>query len=199
MHHSQSNPACRLNGHRSGGGRPATCAVLRPMLVAVLLSLVWVGLLRAQQSESESVVVLVRHAERAGDSASDPDLTARGQERAEALARMLADVGITRIHSTDTRRTRQTARPLADALGLEIESWNARDLGAMAETLLAQPGRHLVVGHSNTTDELAVALGGESHGSIVEAWEYDRLYFLTPGPDGTVTTVLVRYGPVSEP
>lgn len=171
----------------------------RTALLAALAAVIWAGPLAAQQPDSPSLVVLVRHAERVDDSASDPELTPAGMDRAEALAELLADAGITRIHSTDTRRTRDTARPLADALGLEIESWNPRDLDAMAAWLQSRSGRHLVVGHSNTTDELAIALGGESYGSIVEAWEYDRLYLLSPAPEGSMVTTLLRYGVTSTP
>lgn len=149
-----------------------------------------------------SLVVLVRHAEKAEAPANDPPLSPEGEERARALARTLADAGITRIHSSDTRRTRDTAAPLAAALGLEIELYDPRDLPGMADRLRALPGRHLVVGHSNTTDVLSGLLGGASFGEIVEAWEYDRLYFLTPQPEvpgiapgiSGFETVLIRFG-----
>jgi 2,3-bisphosphoglycerate-dependent phosphoglycerate mutase len=154
--------------------------------------------LLAQTQEGPSLVVLVRHAERAGPSADDPGLTLIGAERALVLARLLEDAGITRIHSSDTRRTRDTALPLARNQGLEIEIYNHRDLEGFAAELMKLPGRHLVVGHSNTTDEMSVFLGGASHGAIVEEWEYDRLYFLTPRPEGGMETVLVRFGPVPE-
>jgi 2,3-bisphosphoglycerate-dependent phosphoglycerate mutase len=142
-----------------------------------------------------SAILLVRHAERAAEPADDPGLTSTGAERAQALARLLGDAPIHRVYSTRTRRTLETADPLAQALGLEVEFYDSGDLGGLARELLAQPGTHLVVGHSNTTPDLAVALGGEARGTIVEAWEYDRLYVLTPGADGSMGTLLLRYGP----
>lgn len=153
----------------------------------------------ASATEGPSLVVLVRHAERAGPSAQDPGLTPVGEERARALARLLAEAGITAIHASETRRARDTALPLAEALGLSIESYEPRELEAFAGRLARLPGRHLVVGHSNTTDELSVFLGGASYGPIVEAWEYDRLYFLTARPGGGFETVLVRFGPPVTP
>jgi 2,3-bisphosphoglycerate-dependent phosphoglycerate mutase len=152
--------------------------------------------------DTPSLVVLVRHAEKAAEPASDPPLSSAGTTRAADLARALANAGITRIHSSDTRRTRDTAAPLAEALGIEIELYDPRDLPAMAARLRALPGRHLVVGHSNTTDELSGLMGGATFGQIEEPWEYDRLYFLTPRPHlpGTAPgsagfeTVLVRFG-----
>lgn len=165
----------------------------------LILATVFPASLLAQGDEVQEgpgLVVLVRHAERDGPSASDPGLTAVGAERAGELARLLSGAGITRIHVSDTRRARETARPLAEALGVEMELYDPRRLGDMALLLRAAPGRHLVVGHSNTTDELSELLGGTSYGPIVEEWEYDRLYFLTPRPGGGMTTVMIRFGPV---
>jgi 2,3-bisphosphoglycerate-dependent phosphoglycerate mutase len=159
------------------------------------LGLLLAAPLHAEGQDGPTLVVLVRHAERAGPSADDPGLTEVGAERATELARLLADAGITAIHSSDTRRTRETAAPLADRIGANVEIYDHRDLEGIAGRLLERPGRHLVVGHSNTTDELAHLLGGERQGEIVEEWEYDRLYFLTPGRDGGMTTVMIRFGP----
>jgi broad specificity phosphatase PhoE len=143
-----------------------------------------------------TVVVLVRHAERADDDPRDPTLTETGRARAEGLALLLRDAGLTAIWSTDYRRTRETASPVAEATGLEVRLYDPRGeeaLAALADTLRATPGRHLVVGHSNTTPALVRALGGDPGADIAED-EYDRLYVLTLGPDGTVATTLLRVG-----
>ncbi len=178
-----------------------TLSACTRILALALLLAGGAGPLVAQAAEGRSaspdLVVLVRHAEKADEPASDPPLSAVGAERAAELARLLADAGITRIHSSDTRRTLDTARPLAEALGLEIERYDPRDLPAMAARLQELPGRHLVVGHSNTTDVLSGLMGGDTFGEIVEAWEYDRLYLLAPRPAGEgggFTTVLIRFG-----
>jgi 2,3-bisphosphoglycerate-dependent phosphoglycerate mutase len=133
-----------------------------------------------ERALAPGLVVLVRHAEKAAEPANDPPLSEAGAARALELARVLADAQITHIFSTETQRTMDTARPLAARLGLEIRPYNPRDLEGLAELLRSTPGRHLVVGHSNTTDVLSGILGGETFGELVEAWEYDRLYFLTP-------------------
>ena len=137
------------------------------------------------QSEG-ATAYLVRHAEKlTGDALNDlphprdPPLTRAGQDRAEALADLLEGVGITEIWSTDTTRTRETAKPLADRLGIEIELYDASDLSAFAIQLTEEiSGSVLVVGHSNTTPGLAEALGADPGIPIVEATEYDRLYVI---------------------
>ncbi|MEL6546731.1 MAG: phosphoglycerate mutase family protein [Myxococcota bacterium] len=137
-------------------------------------------------------VFLVRHAEKLDSSSASP-LTAEGKRRARALAHMLRDAQIDRIHSSDTVRTRETARPLADRLKQKVELYDAKNLKAFARVLLETEGRQLVVGHSNTTPALVRLLGGKPGGAFGER-EYDRIYELTIYPDGTVRTVVLRYG-----
>ncbi len=139
------------------------------------------------------VVFLVRHAEKV-DASRDPELSAVGSERAVALARSLRDAGIEHVHSSDFIRTRKTAAPIAAKLDLEVELYDPRDLPALVERLLKTGGRHLVVGHSNTTPSAVELLGGEPGSEIDEQSEYDRLYAVTIGADGAVATVLMRYG-----
>lgn len=136
---------------------------------------------------------LVRHAEKTSDK-KDPPLTTEGRQRAERLADMLGDAKITRVFSSDYIRTRDTGAPLAKHLGVEIETYDAGNLEAIADKLKAEGGRTLVVGHSNTTPQLAEWLGGEGGEPIVEATEYNRLYIITLGHDGEVSTTLLRYG-----
>ena len=175
----------------------------RVLLFAAVLLITLVQPVRIA-GQSTSAIFLVRHAERADDGPEsnrmamdpemrdDPPLSAAGLARAALLATMLKDAGITTVHSTDYARTRQTGQPTADALGLELQIYRANDLEAVAEHLLAAPGRHLVVGHSNTTPDLAAALGGDP-GPPIESLEYDRLYLLIPSGEG-VRTVLIRFG-----
>ena len=145
---------------------------------------------------------LVRHAEKVtGDGAMkledprDPPLTELGEARAEALADRLRGAGIAAIWSTDTTRTRDTAQPLANSLGLDVQIYDPSDLAGFASQLKSSPGETvLVVGHSNTTPQLAEALGAEPGSPIVEKTEYDRLYVvdLTSG-----SGEIERFGAVS--
>lgn len=136
--------------------------------------------------QSAGTVYLVRHAEKLTGEAldalpepRDPPLSAAGNLRAERLAMLLGDAKITRIWSTDTTRTRDTAQPLADRLGIEVEIYDASDLTAFAARLRQDlDGNAVVVGHSNTTPDLAQALGADPGPPIVEKTEYDRLYVI---------------------
>lgn len=185
------SPSRRPRRSSSAAGRDPTGIRRFAALLAIgaCLALVAAG----AQAADASVVYLVRHAEKAS-SGEDPGLTAAGVERATGLARLLRDAGITEVHSTDFRRTRDTAVPLAEALGLEVRIYHWDALDELAASMRRAGGRHLVVGHSDTTPELVGLLGGEPGTPIDEPTEYDRLYIVTLGPDGLVTTTLLRYG-----
>ena len=89
------------------------------------------------------------------------------------------------------------AADLAARLGVAVDLYDPRDLPGMAAQLKADGGRHLVVGHSNTTGELTELLGGDGGTPIVEATEYDRLYVVTLSADGGASSTLLRFGAAS--
>ena len=140
----------------------------------------------------DNVIVLVRHAEKVDDS-RDAELSETGRARAGVLAGLLKDMKIDKIYSSDYIRTRDTAGPLAEALGLELELYDPGDLEALATKLRAAEGRILVVGHSNTTPRLVGLIGGEP-GTDIAVDEYDRLYIVVTGSGAPVTSLL-RFSP----
>ncbi len=167
----------------------------QPFLLSVFLIVAMTAFMRGHSHSSEAgpaTVFLVRHAEKTTEE-QDPGLTEAGLARAFELATMLRDAGIEHILSSDYRRTRDTAIPLAEALGLSIEIYDPRDLPALVARLAELGGRVLVVGHSNTTPTVVELLGGDPGPPIDEA-EHDRLYVVSTGIDGSVSTVLIRYG-----
>jgi len=139
------------------------------------------------------VVFLVRHAEKT-DAGKDPELSEDGKTRAGVLAEVLRSAKIDHVYSTDFIRTRDTAAPVAKEAGVEVGKYDPKDLAGFAKKLKDAGGRVLVVGHSNTTPELTKLLGGDPGTEINEKGEYDRLYILTIGKDGTVNSALLRYG-----
>jgi probable phosphoglycerate mutase len=139
-----------------------------------------------------ATVILVRHAEKESDT-RDPALSPSGRQRAESLAHALSGVGLRHVLSTDYRRTRETAGPVARAFGLEVEIYDPEDLEGLVERLARAEGPALVVGHSDTTGTVVALLGGDPGPPFDEELDYDRLYVVTPGAEGP-TTLLLRYG-----
>jgi phosphohistidine phosphatase SixA len=138
---------------------------------------------------AQPTVFLVRHAERAdtagGGTAAmdkDPSLSAEGRQRAESLADLLKDAGITAIYVTEFKRTHETATPIAKALGITVTEIYSKDLAGLLARLKPGKGRVLVVGHSNSVPEVIKGLGVNQAVTIADA-EYDNLFIVTPQRD----------------
>lgn len=135
-----------------------------------------------------SAIYIVRHGEK-GTESKDPDLTAAGQQRARNIAVILQKAGVTHVFSTATARTRQTAQPTAEENHVAVEAYDPRQPQALVDKVHSLDGAVLVVGHSNTVPDLVRAFGGAEADKEIPDNEYNRLYQLTPGPDGKLRTV----------
>ena len=109
--------------------------------------------------EASPILFLVRHAEKATGGGSDPELSAAGQQRAEALGRILKDSEITTIFTTEFKRTQETAAPTAKAMRITPTIIPAKDVPALVEKLRSLKGNALIVAHGNTIPDLVKALG----------------------------------------
>lgn len=119
-------------------------------------------------------IYLVRHAEKnkVGDDAS---LTSCGKARANQLADILSNANISKIYSTSYQRTRQTASPLATQKNIAVQNYNPRHLEQLSILLQQRKENSLVVGHSNTTPQLAELLTAQKMLPLTEH-DYQQLY-----------------------
>jgi len=152
--------------------------MLKQLLLIALFTVSIVSQAAAQ------AVFVVRHAERADEGAAsmadDPDLSAKGQARAESLAAMLQNAGITAIFATQYKRTHQTAAPLAKALGLKPATVHSDDIAGLVEQLKKVNGNALVVSHSGSVPKLVQALADSKPFELGHD-DYDNLYIVTMG------------------
>jgi len=146
-------------------------------------------------------VFLVRHAERFNDSREDPPLTAEGKQRAKALADTLRDAGITAIITSQWKRAKDTAQPLADLLKITPEVIPTADppheyFQATASTLRRlKDDTVLVVGHI-TIPNIIAELGGPQLPTICEN-VFSDLFLLIPALEWNGVTRL-HYGAVED-
>ena len=133
-------------------------------------------------------IYVVRHAEKvaAGDTtvkmnASDPPLSEAGKVRAIVLREELENKKIKHIYSSNYLRTISTAQPLVEATGVKLELYNTRDsLDYLIEKVKGMKDNILVVGHSNTVDDIVNKITGGNHiPSDLADNQYDNLYILT--------------------
>jgi broad specificity phosphatase PhoE len=133
---------------------------------------------------------IVRHAEKATGvdpqtmkSLTDPPLTIEGEERALKLKEMLSGKNIRHFYSTNTLRTISTAKPLKELFlntAIRIYSSKPDSMNAFIQQLKnIRKGNVLVVGHSNTVDDIANKLSGKTvvPGDLKDN-EYDNLFII---------------------
>ncbi len=141
-----------------------------------------------------TIVVVTRHAD------TDPGsgvLNATGRERAQALARLVAPMGVTAIYSPDLERNLATVEPLARLAGVEVTRKSAVSVfsaGAIAEEILERHAGGVVVWVGNVSGNLQAVdgrLGGDGMGPV----DYGDLHILTIPPSGPVRVEKLRYGP----
>src|SRR6266566_3633394 len=131
-------------------------------------------------ASAQPVVVIVRHAEKAANGGNDPDLSSAGRARAEALARILKDSGITAIFSIEFKRTQETAAPTATSTHVTPTVVAAKDTAALVARLHQLNGNALVVAHGDTIPNIIKALGINSPVNVPDA-DYSELLIVILG------------------
>ncbi len=147
---------------------------MRSPVILILLACCLVACATTPGAKDNFTLYLVRHAEKQADGSRDPELTEAGTLRAENLAGWFEDKDIRNIWSSDYKRTRDTAKPTLSRLDLKLKIYDPRDLPALSESLLSNQNNALIVGHSNTTPELARLLC-DCEIEDMDDSEYDRL------------------------
>jgi broad specificity phosphatase PhoE len=143
-------------------------------------------LLACSPKQEPKTIYIVRHAEKILEG-DDPALSVAGTARSKKLAHILEGKEIQHIFSTNTIRTKATAQPLADAKGLTIELYDAKNHDDLVKELRQRTGNILVVGHSNTVHHLANYFvgSGEKYPELQDI-EYDFIFDVSLNENGSL-------------
>ncbi len=169
---------------------------------------VWLAaavLLLPAVAEAQQSIVIVRHAERQTGEGDD-GLSQAGRQRAERLAALLKDAGVTHVFVSDRRRTLETAQPLARAnnvsatrIAIPAQGRGKLDPSELQvrATLLAisrlpRTAVVLVVAHSNTVPMVLTRLGYGRAVAIPDS-EFDSLFVVTPRATMAPAVVRLRF------
>jgi broad specificity phosphatase PhoE len=152
---------------------------IRLLLASALIMALWTPV----PSHAQEVIYLVRHAEQV-PNAEDPPLTSVGEARARALANFLKDAGIIAVYSSQAQRTRRTAQPTADLLGLQLRLIDREETGGLISSIRQHgvAGRVLVVAHSETVPIILRALG-HTEDVVIDRSDYENVFVVVPQPD----------------
>ena len=137
-----------------------------------------------------TTIILTRHGDR--DTLSN-DLNDKGRERAEALVMAVGNMNVTAIYCPDLKRNLDTARPLAEHLGIEIKVVDMT-IDKIAETMLTRHSGEAVVWVGNTSNLGGIysLLGGEGAAPT----SYGDLFILEIKDSGDPVVTKKHYGPL---
>jgi 2,3-bisphosphoglycerate-dependent phosphoglycerate mutase len=163
----------------------------------IVLAFLFVGQ-QSLQAQKAIKIWVVRHAEKdtSDPKEKDPDLSVEGKQRAEALLKYLKGEKLDSIFSTNYKRTKLTGYPLADQIGLTIKTYDPAEQKTLAKELLvnAKGKKMLIIGHSNTIQELLLAFGVAAKPvKDLTDDDYDYIFLLTVKGDKMEVKV-DRYG-----
>ena len=120
-----------------------------------------------------------RHAERAGTMSSDPSLTPEGEKQALDLRDYLRGKNIKGVYSTNFARTKATAKPTSELYNLPVNLYNPAHANTMIDSLKATNKNNiLIVGHSNTVDDMVNRFMGANTMTDLPETEYGSLFIV---------------------
>jgi phosphohistidine phosphatase SixA len=151
-------------------------------------------------TSTSTTVIVVRHAPQIlGVAGDDPPLGTEGEARAASLARTLGDTHlksrIAAIYASDKLRSRSTAAPLAQSLGITPDVVSEEDPRALAHRVLHEHSGEttLIVAPANQLPAIVSALSGVDDIPAVEASDYGSLYIITVPRIGRSDVLRLRY------
>jgi broad specificity phosphatase PhoE len=147
-----------------------------------------------------TTVFILRHAEKTADG-DNPPLTEAGMRRAQFLVRAVEDANVQAIYTTQFKRNRDTAQPLADRLGIPVTEVpinlsSPGDYGKqLAKEILEKHSGEtvVVVSHITIIPTLIESLSGKAIDPIRDP-DYDNLFIVTIPASEPASLVKAQYG-----
>lgn len=167
------------------------------IVISYLLLAVMAACLQPTQAQEKKITtfILVRHAEKVADGSKDPELSEVGKARAQRLADLLHKQEIAAIYSTNYKRTMNTVTPLAEKLGVKIQSYEPFKEDVILKMIEENRGKTIVVvGHSNNVPWIAnLLLGTKQFGDYDESY-YENVLIVNVLEKGVyATTLQIKY------
>jgi hypothetical protein len=181
------------------GERPTslTCRII-VIIMSIVVCILTIVIIRLLPLDQETVILLIRHAEKADSPPNDPPLRVpEGEARAQELVRVARGAGIQKIYATEFLRTQRTVEPLGLAIGQPVDTtFHADNAAGLVNDILANHGGQtvFVAHHSNTVPEIIHQLGGGVIPPIDEVTEFDRFYVVHHHRHSGVKVTLLKYG-----
>lgn len=152
--------------------------------------------LMASDTQAQTTVYIVRHAEKNMKVPSDdPVLSLDGQDRAKDLATLLQPKRLLAAYATKAKSSMLTAEPSAYGHGVKVQTYDPSDLAELASTVLRQHtgGAVLIVADLNNVLNMVEAFGIKSTMPPLNADDYNYIFTVTVQGDAT-QLMMSQYG-----
>lgn len=167
------------------------------IIVSLAAILLFCAFANAQVLSQKKTIILVRHAEKdaaQSEMSADPELSAEGKQRAIRLAERIKKYKPGAVYSTDYKRTRDTAAPVANLRKLRVQLYDATKPNELVDQLMkSKTKRFLVVGHSNTIPGLANLLIKKELFKNLDDAEYGTVWVIRIKTGKAVKTEILTY------
>lgn len=152
---------------------------------------------RHTHTNDENTVFLLRHADKDETKEAIP-LSTKGHKRARALAALLRDKSIDAIYVTPALRTQQTAAPLAEEKGIELEIISGDTTDKLLKAVKSGIGRTtVVVHHSHSLPSILAELGADRI-PYIHTEEYDNIFIIRLKGEEMTSIIRLNYGEPDE-
>ncbi|CAN5232586.1 hypothetical protein BH23BAC2_BH23BAC2_11780 [soil metagenome] len=136
--------------------------------------------------EQPTIYYFIRHAEKdtSNPTDKDPEINGQGKMRAGNWAKVFKEIDFDVIYSSNYKRTRTTAKIIADTRGKEIKLYDASKLNDEDFKLNTRGKTVLVVGHSNSNPAFINFILEENKFKDIPETEYGSLHIISIFPNG---------------
>lgn len=144
-------------------------------------------------SKEITTYYFIRHAEKDTTDSKDPKLTEAGLKRAENWAKTFKDIDFDLIYTSDYKRTKNTAKPIAQAQNKKLKFFDTEKLNSKKFQQETENKTVLVVGHSNLNPKwVNYILGKEKYDDLEES-VYGSLFIVTIHPNDSRTASVLYF------
>ncbi len=147
----------------------------------------------ASTKQVTTTYFFIRHAEKElTNNPKDPNplLSETGEKRAQKWAALFSDTKIDMIYTTDYKRTRQTAEPIAKNQEIKMVLYNPSNLYDLNFQQKTKGKTVVVVGHSNTTPLFVNKIINDEKYSQINEKDYGKLFIVKITENIVTDTIL---------
>ncbi len=146
-----------------------------------------------QESLSKTTqIYILRHTEKADETAEDPSLSAAGIERAKYWKKVLQHTDFDQVFTTEFKRNIQTAELISAESSVKPELYYPMSFDVLKFLNLIKGQKVLIIGHSNTIPDMVNRLIDETRYPPMSHENYNILYTITINENGDTSSSMLH-------